>query len=58
MAGGGREALKEAGSGRETLKEEREYLGGPGLRPGVVGRPSRMAGSGREAPELSGNSPG
>ena len=48
MAGGGREALKEAGSGQETLKEDREYLGGPGLWPGMVGRPSHRVRSSRD----------
>ena len=36
-------------SGREALPEVREWSGGlPGC-PGVVGRPSRMSGSGRES---------
>ena len=37
------------GSGREALKDVRERSGGPPVSPGVVGRSSRMSGSGREA---------
>ena len=36
-------------SGREALEDVLEWLGGPPGCPGVVGRPSRMSGSGREA---------
>ena len=36
-------------SGRQALMEVRVWLGGPPRGPGVVGRPSRRSGSGREA---------
>ena len=35
-------------SGRESLADVREWSGGPPGCPGVVGRPSKMSGSGRE----------
>ena len=38
-----------SGSGREALPDVREWSGGPPGCPGVVGRPTRMSGSGREA---------
>ena len=54
-----REALRSLGvvemlfrmirSGREALLDVREWSGGPPGCPGVVGRPSRMTESGREA---------
>ena len=37
-----------SGSDRETLLEVQEWSGGPHGCPGMVGRPSRMSGSGRE----------
>ena len=37
------------GSGREALWDGRQWSGGPLGCPGVVERPSRMSGSGREA---------
>ena len=48
MVGNGRDALLE---GQETLQEGREWSGGPTGRQRVVVRPSRMAGSGQEAPQ-------
>ena len=38
-----------SGSGQETLLDVQEGLKGPPGCPGVVRRPSRMCGSGREA---------
>ena len=49
MFGSGREALPMSRSDRETLPNDREWLGGPPGCPGVVGRPSRMFGSGLES---------
>ena len=37
------------GSGWEALQDVRKWSGGPPGCPGVVGRPSRMSGCGREA---------
>ena len=36
-------------SGREVIPDVREWSGGPARCPGVVGGPTRMSGSGREA---------
>ena len=38
-----------SGSGREALQDVWEWSGGPPVCPVVVGRSSRMSGSGREA---------
>ena len=75
MTGSGREASRLVGmptqmSGSvwetltgdwEALPDEWEWSGGPPGCPGVVGRPSRMSGSGREAlpddPKWSGDPP-
>ena len=38
-----------SGNGQETLPDVREWSEGPSGCPGVVGRPFRMSGSGREA---------
>ena len=35
-------------SGLEAFQDIRESSGGPPVCPGVVGKPSRMSGSGRE----------
>ena len=40
---------------REALSYVREWSGGPPGCAGVVGRPSRMSGSGREACRISGS---
>ena len=45
-----------SGSGREALSDVREWLGGPTKCPGVVGRRSRMIGSGKKACRMSGTS--
>ena len=37
-----------SGSGRESLPDVLEWSGGPPGCPGVVGKTSRMSGSGRE----------
>ena len=44
------------GSGRKALADVREWLEGPPKCPGVVGRPSRMAGSGGKPLQISGSS--
>ena len=41
-----------SGSGRETLPDLREWSGGPPRFAGVVGRPSRTSGSGRDAARI------
>ena len=38
-----------SGSGRQAIPNVREWSGGPLGSPGVVGRPFRMSGCGREA---------
>ena len=49
MSGIGREALRMSGIGRKALQDDHEWLrGSPGC-PGLVGRPSGMFRSGREA---------
>ena len=47
MSESSREVLRMFGSGREALLDIREWSGGPPGCPGVVGRSSRMSGSGR-----------
>ena len=42
-----------SGSGRQDFLDVREWLGGPHECPGVVGRSSRLSGSGREASQMS-----
>ena len=44
-----------SGSGREVLPDVQEWSGGPPGCLGVVGSPSKMSGSGREAPQMSGS---
>ena len=46
MTRSGRESLPQ---GRDAFPEGQQWLGGPTGGPGVVGRQSRMAGSGLEA---------
>ena len=66
MFGSGRESLpdvwKDLPDVRRDLPDVREWLGGPPGCPGLVGRPSRMSGSDRDAirdvRELSGGPPG
>ena len=43
-----------SGIGREAFPDVREWSGRPRGCPGVVGRPSRMSGNGREALRMSG----
>ena len=43
------------GSAWESLPKVREWLGGPAGCPGVVGRPSQISRSGREASLMSGS---
>ena len=42
-----------SGSGREALPNFREWSSGPPGRPGVVGRPCRMSGSGGKSSRMS-----
>ena len=65
LSGSGWEASRMSGSGRETLLDVREDLpdiwewsGGPTVYPGMVSRPTRMTGSGRETPRMCGRSIG
>ena len=43
------------GSGREVLPDVRDWAKGPFRRPGVIGSPSRMFGTGRMALQMSGS---
>ena len=45
----GREALGMSRTGRESISDGREWSGGPTKFLGVVGTPSQLSGSGREA---------
>ena len=49
MSGSGRVGLPKIREWSEGLPDLREWSGGPPKCPGVVGRPSRMSGRGREA---------
>ena len=49
MSGSGREAFLDVRGDLESLSKVREWSGGTPRCPGVVGKPSRMSGIGREA---------
>ena len=49
MSGSGREALKNIWEWSGTLPDVRDWSGFPPGCPGVVGKPYRRSGSGREA---------
>ena len=55
MIGIDRRPSRMSKSGWEALPDVREWLGGPPGCPGVVGRPSRLSGSGERPSWMSGS---